>query len=346
MAVAEQAFGLTDAQAARRSRSPLADAFQQLLRNHLAVASGIFIILLVIVALLADVLNPYALQGFNYELARTNQAAFAKQVLPDHNVGPGATSKGPNLQGFVYLLGADAVGRDLFSRVLYGTRVSLSVAVIASTVSLLIGIVYGLVSGYVGGRLDDLMMRFVDFLYGLPLLIVVILLQVYFKALSRWGEAPGLVRLVLNINDALGGLFFVFVVMGALNWIGMARITRGQTLSYKQKEFVEAARAVGASPWRIIFRHLLPNVLGPCIVQETLQIPGYILTEAFLSFIGLGVDPPTPSWGIMIQEGYQALRSNPHIIFVPAFALSITVLAFNFLGDGLRDAFDPRLRGT
>jgi ABC-type dipeptide/oligopeptide/nickel transport system permease subunit len=346
MAVAEQALGLTDAQAARRSRSPLADAFQQLLRNHLAVASGIFIVLLVIVALLADVLNPYALEGFNYELVRTNQPAFAKQVLQDNNASPGAVSKGANLQGFVYIAGADAVGRDMLSRVLYGTRVSLSVAVIAATVSLMIGITYGLISGYVGGRLDDLMMRFVDFLYGLPLLIVVILLQVYFKALSRWGEAPGLVRLVLNINDALGGLFFVFVVMGALNWIGMARITRGQTLSYKQKEFVEAARAVGASPWRIIFRHLLPNVLGPCIVQETLQIPGYILTEAFLSFIGLGVDPPTPSWGIMIQEGYQALRSNPHIIFVPAFALSITVLAFNFLGDGLRDAFDPRLRGT
>ena len=346
MAVAEQAIALTAAQEARRSRSPVADAFQQLLRNHLAVASGIFIIILVIVALLADVLNPFALQGFNYELTRSNQAAFAKQVLPDHNVGLGQTSKSPNLQGFVYILGADAVGRDLLSRVLYGTRVSLSVAVIAATVSLMIGIVYGLVSGYVGGRVDDLMMRFVDFLYGLPLLIIVILLQVYFKALSRWGEAPGFVRVVLNINDALGGLFFVFVVMGALNWIGMARITRGQTLSYKQKEFVEAARAVGASPWRIIYRHLLPNVLGPCIVQETLQIPGYILTEAFLSFIGLGVDPPTPSWGIMIQEGYQALRSNPHIIFVPAFALSITVLAFNFLGDGLRDAFDPRLRGT
>jgi oligopeptide transport system permease protein len=134
--------------------------------------------------------------------------------------------------------------------------------------------------------------------------------------------------------------------MGALNWIGMARIARGQTLSYKQKEFVEAARAVGASTPRIISRHLLPNILGPCIVQETLQIPGYILLEAFLSFIGLGVNPPTPSWGIMIQEGYQALRSNPHIIFVPAGALFLTVLAFNFLGDGLRDAFDPRLRGT
>jgi oligopeptide transport system permease protein len=346
MAVAEQALGLTEAQAARRSRSPVADAFQQLLRNRLAIASGILIIILAVVAILADVLNPYALQGFNYELVRTNQPAFAKQVLQDNNASPGAASKGAGLSGFVYILGADGNGRDLMSRVLYGTRVSLAVAVIAATVSLIIGITYGLISGYLGGRVDDLMMRFVDFLYGLPLLIVVILLQVYFKALARRGEGEGLVRAILDLNASMGGLLFVFIVLGALNWIGMARITRGQTLSYKQKEFVEAARAVGASPIRIIFRHLLPNVLGPCIVQETLNIPGYILTEAFLSFIGLGVDAPTPSWGIMIQEGYQALRSNPHIIFVPAAALSITVLAFNFLGDGLRDAFDPRLRGT
>ena len=346
MAVAEQAIALTEAQAARRSRSPLADAFQQLLHNRLAVASGIFIIIVAVVAILADMLNPYALQGYNYELVRTNQPAFAKQVLQDNNAQPGAASKGANLRGFVYILGADGVGRDMVSRVLYGTRVSLAVAVIAATVSLIIGITYGLISGYVGGRVDDLMMRFVDFLYGLPLLIVVILLQVYFKAVARRGEGEGLVRAVLDLNASMGGLLFVFVVLGALNWIGMARITRGQTLSYKQKEFVEAARAVGASPLRIIFRHLLPNVLGPCIVQETLNIPGYILTEAFLSFIGLGVDAPTPSWGIMIQEGYQALRSNPHIIFVPAAALSVTVLAFNFLGDGLRDAFDPRLRGT
>ena len=346
MAVAEQAVSLAVAQAERRSRSPLADAFRQLLYNRLAVASGIFIIILAVVAILADVLNPYALQGFNGELTRTNQPAFAKQVLQDNNARPGQMSKGVNLKGFVYVLGADGVGRDMVSRTVYGTRVSLSVAVVASSVSLLIGIIYGLISGYIGGRVDDLMMRLVDFLYGLPLLIVVILLQVYFKAVARRGEGTGLVRVILDLNAAMGGLLFVFIVLGALNWIGMARITRGQTLSYKQKEFVEAARAVGAGPLRIIFRHLLPNVLGPCIVQETLQVPGYILTEAFLSFIGLGVDAPTPSWGIMIQEGYQALRSNPHIIFVPAIALSLTVLAFNFLGDGLRDAFDPRLRGT
>jgi len=141
-------------------------------------------------------------------------------------------------------------------------------------------------------------------------------------------------------------MFFIFIALGLLNWLGMARIARGQTLSYKEKEFVEAARAVGAGHLRIIFRHLLPNILGPCIVAETLAIPGYIFTEAFLSFIGLGVTPPTPSWGLMISETYQALRAAPHECLIPGAALTLTTLAFNFLGDGLRDAFDPRLRGT
>jgi ABC-type dipeptide/oligopeptide/nickel transport system permease subunit len=187
-------------------------------------------------------------------------------------------------------------------------------------------------------------MRFVDFLYGLPLLIIVILMQVYFKSLGRQGSESGFVNFVLGIDQALGGMFFVFVVLGALSWLSMARIARGQTLSIKEKEFIEAARATGMRGPRIIFKQILPNIIGPCIVQETLQIPGYILTEAFLSFIGLGVNAPTPSWGIMLNEAFQGLRSAPHGLIPPALALTLTVLAFNFLGDGLRDAFDPRLR--
>jgi oligopeptide transport system permease protein len=290
------------------------------LKNRLAVAAGIFIIILAFVAIFANVVAPY---GYGITHLKDNYAGMSAK----------------------YLLGADDLGRDVLSRVIYGARVSVAVAVVAATVSLIIGITYGLTSGYLGGRMDDLMMRVVDFIYGLPLIIVVILLQVYFKAIARRGEATGLAGAIIGLNAAFGGLLFVFIAMGALNWIGMARITRGQVLSCKEKEFVEAARMVGAGPIRIVFRHLLPNILGPCIVQETLQIPGYILLEAFLSFIGLGVDPPTPSWGIMIQEGYQALRSYPHVLFPPAITLSLTVLAFNFLGDGLRDALDPMMRG-
>jgi oligopeptide transport system permease protein len=191
---------------------------------------------------------------------------------------------------------------------------------------------------------DNVMMRIVDFLYGFPFLIVVILLQAYFKALSRSGSATGFADTLIQWNNAMGGMLFLFIAIGLINWLGLARIARGQVLSYKQKEFVEAAHALGASDSRIMFRHLLPNILGPIIVAETLAIPGYIFTESFLSFIGLGVDPPTPSWGIMIAEGVQALRTYPNQALVPAFFLSLTTLAFNFLGDGLRDAFDPRLK--
>ena len=327
----------------RRERSPLGDAFRQLLKNKVAVVSGVFIITLIFLAVFADFFNSYALQGYQDALG-PNQPPYAKQVLQDNNARPGATSKNPSLEGFVYWLGADNLGRDLWTRTLYGTRVSIAVALVAGTVSLVVGVIYGIVAGYMGGRVDDVMMRIVDFLYGLPLLIVVILVQVYFKSLDRSGDAGGLVSYLVSIDKAMGGMFFIFVILGALSWLSMARIARGQTLSIKEKEFVEAAHSIGARPQRIIFKQILPNILGPCLVQETLEIPGYILTEAFLSFIGLGVNAPTPSWGIMINEAFQGLRSNPHALEPPAVALTLTVLAFNFLGDGLRDAFDPRLR--
>jgi ABC-type methionine transport system permease subunit len=189
------------------------------------------------------------------------------------------------------------------------------------------------------------MMRLVDFMYGLPNIILVILLQVYFKAVAR-REATGFAGALVQLDSAMGGLFFIFIVLGAFNWIGMARLARGQVLATRKMEFVDAARAVGAGPGRIILRHIMPNILGPCIVAETMAIPGYIFFEAFLSFIGLGVNPPTPSWGAMINQGYQGLRSNPHLIIAPSIGLTVTVLAFNFFGDGLRDAFDPSLRGV
>ncbi len=325
----------------QKERTPLGDALRQLFKNKLAVVSLSYLIILAVLVMAADYLHAYTLQG--YEIS-PNVANYDNQVLPDNYALPGEVSTDFMQEGFVYWLGADRAGRDLWTRTLYGGRVSLAVALVAGAVSLFIGVVYGLIAGYIGGRVDDIMMRIVDFLYGVPTLIVVILLQVYFKALDRNETESVVAGWILDLNQALGGLLFVFIALGALSWLSMARIARGQTLAAKKKEYVEAAMAIGVSTPAIIFRQILPNILGPCIVQETLQIPGYILTEAFLSFIGLGVDPPTPSWGLMINDGAEALRSYPHVLFPPAIALTVTVLAFNFLGDGLRDAFDPRQR--
>jgi ABC-type dipeptide/oligopeptide/nickel transport system permease subunit len=306
---------------ARKPRSPTVDALNMLLKNKVAVGSGIFLIFLILLAIFAPVVAPEGIDD---------------QKLADNYILPGSK----------YLLGADQFGRDVLSRVIFGTRVSLSVAFAASSVSLLIGLTYGLVSGYFGGRVDNVMMRIVDVLYGFPFLIFVILLQVYFKAVAARGGEGTIGAPIIQLDRKMGGMLFIFIALGALNWIGMSRIARGQVLSYKEKEFVSAARSIGTGDMRIIFRHLLPNILGPCIVSETLAIPGYIFTEAFLSFIGLGVNAPTPSWGIMVNNGYRALRSHPHVLWPPAIALVLTTLAFNFLGDGLRDAFDPRLKGT
>jgi ABC-type dipeptide/oligopeptide/nickel transport system permease subunit len=305
----------------RKGRSPFADAVRQLMKNRLAVAAGLFLVLVLFIAVFVD--------DALFTLFTGNESFFTRTD-----------------DGKMLLLGGDYLGRDILSRTLYAARISLSVAIVAATVSLIVGVTYGLISGYSSSRVDNLMMRFVDFLYGFPLIIFIILMQVYFKALSRAGGGEGIGATLIKLDNSMGGMMFVFIAIGFVNWLGMARIARGQTLSYKEKEFVEAAKSVGSSDRRIISKHLLPNIIGPCIVAETLAIPGYIFLEAFLSFIGLGVNPPTPSWGIMISETYQGLRTFPHEVFVPALALLLVTLAFNFLGDGLRDAFDPRLRGT
>ncbi len=305
----------------RKERSPWGDAWYQLTRNRVAVGSLVFICLLILVAILAHVVAPYH---------------FAEGSLEDNYALPGNK----------FWVGADFMGRDILSRTLYGARISISVAIVASLVSLLVGLTVGVISGYVGGRVDDIIMRIVDIIYAYPFIVFVILMQVYFKALSRRGGAEGIAGTFIELDSRMGGMLFVFIAIGLINWLQMARLARGQVLSYKEKEFVEAARSIGASDGRIIFRHLLSNIIGPLIVAETLQIPNYIFIEAFLSFIGLGVNPPTPSWGQMISEGFKGLRSYPHLIATPAIALCLTTLAFNFLGDGLRDALDPRLRGT
>lgn len=341
----ENLSNLDDAQALGKGRSPGQDAVREFRRNKIAVIGLVFIVLVILGAIFAPLITPY-------EYATQNLRSNRASPMEGYNITQEYAEENCHWYGTplewgctVYFIGSDPLGRDLWSRLVYGARVSLSVAISAALVSLLIGTIYGTISGYAGGRTDNLMMRIVDFLWGVPLLPIIIIMTVYFKALTRAGVTTGFMGSLLLLNKATGGLLFVFIAIGALNWIGMARLARGQVLSYKNKEFVEAAQALGAGDNHIVFKHLIPNVIGPLLIQESLAIPGYIFLEAALSFIGLGVDPPTPSWGAMINEGYPGIRSKPFLVLAPGIALSLLTLAFNFMGDGLRDAFDTRLRG-
>lgn len=220
-------------------------------------------------------------------------------------------------------LGTDVFGRDQLTRIMYGSRVSLMVGFIATAVALLIGVFWGATAGYLGGRIDAFMMRTVDVLYALPFTIFIILLTVIFGS----------------------SMLLLFLAIGAVEWLTMARIVRGQVLTLKQQEFVEAAVAIGLSPRNIISRHLIPNTLGPVIVYATLTIPSVILLESFLSFLGLGIQPPASSWGSLISDGVESMEAYPWLLIFPALTLSITLFSLNFLGDGLRDALDPRASG-
>ncbi|GGY71506.1 peptide ABC transporter permease [Cellvibrio zantedeschiae] len=217
-------------------------------------------------------------------------------------------------------LGTDTLGRDQLTRIMYGSRVSLMVGFVATAVALLIGVFWGATAGFLGGRVDAIMMRIVDTIFALPFTIFIILLTVIFGS----------------------SMLLLFLAIGAVEWLTMARIVRGQVLNIKQQEFVEAAVTMGLSPWQIITRHLIPNVLGPIIVYTTLTIPGVILLESFLSFLGLGIQPPESSWGSLISSGVEVMEEFPWLLIFPGLALSITLFSLNFLGDGLRDALDPR----
>ncbi len=272
-----------------------ADAWRRLRRNRLALASTVFLVLLTLVAIVAQFWTPYSY--------------FAEGIAPVY--------QGPSAQ---HLLGVDDLGRDILSRIMLGAQVSLKVGIGTQVVVIVVGVVVGLLAGFYRGFLDTIISTVINIFYGIPDLLVAL-------------------TLVLLLGRSLGIIIFAIAFT---QWMNMARLVRGQTLALREREFVEAARAGGAKANRIIFRHVLPNALGPIIVQATIGVPMAILFEAFLSFLGLGVPPPTPSWGAMAADGFHAIRIAPHIVLAPAIALSLTLMAFNFLGDGLRDALDPR----
>ncbi len=283
---------------ALKGRSLWDDALRRLLRNRMAVTGMVVLGLLVVAA----IVGPY-LTAWRYDEVNKSDVWFA-----------------PLQHG--HLMGTDALGRDLLARLLVGLRVSLAIGFVATFVSLVIGVAWGAVAGFVGGRLDEVMMRFVDVLYSLPFIFFVILLMVTFGS----------------------NFILIFVAIGAVEWLTMSRIVRGQTLTLKHKEFVEAARAAGLDRGAIIFRHIVPNLLGPVVVYVTLTIPAVILAESFLSFLGLGVQPPMASLGTLIAHGASDMELAPWLLIFPSLVMVITLMSFNFIGDGLRDAIDPKDR--
>ena len=302
----------------RRPASLWGDAWHRLVQNRAAVVSLVYIVLLLLVAIFANVVAPYP---------------FDRQDLDSTDIAPNAE----------HFFGTDGLGRDELSRLIFGSRISLAVAVVDVLIVLLVGVPLGLVAGFFGRWLDVLIMRAVDVLLAFPNLLLVIVVITYLRAVLDQPQGP-LLAFVGSLDGITGGLLGVFIALGLVSWLTVARLVRGQVLSLKEKEFIEAARMTGATNTRIILRHLLPNTLAPVIVAATFGIPGAIATEAGLSFLGLGVRPPLPSWGILIAEGVRNMRAFPHELLFPAVVLAVTLICFNFLGDGLRDALDPKLK--
>ena len=272
------------------------DAWRRLLANKAAVAGGMILLFLIFLAIFAPWIAPHSYSYQNLELG----------------------AQPPSSE---FLLGTDTLGRDLFSRILYGARVSLLVGFVATSVALVIGVSWGIVAGYFGGRIDSVMMRIVDVLYGLPFIIFIILLMVIFGR----------------------NIWLLFGAIGAVEWLTMARIVRGQVLTIKTQEYVLAAQAMGVSNIQMFRKHIYPNILGPIAVYATLTIPQVMLLEAFLSFLGLGIQPPMSSWGTLIRYGVESMEEYSWLLIYPGLTFTITLFALNFFGDGLRDALDPKI---
>jgi oligopeptide transport system permease protein len=324
-----------------RGRSLTSDAFHRLSRNRAAMIGAAIVILNVLAALFAPSIAPRAFDDTSFKDANATPTWITKIFPSMKPIEEGGYVKVRNS----YWLGADNLGRDLLSRIVYGARVSLAVGIVTPLISLTIGLLFGLVAGYKGGWLDNFLMRFVDIMYAFPTYLLIILLMAVFRLGSSALEPGSPAYAFSQLDAAMGGLLFIFIGIGITSWMSDARLVRGQVLSVRENDYVLAAYALGAPTSRIILRHILPNVIGPLIIAETLAIPSYIGYEAFLSFIGLGVNPPTPSWGGMIADGALVIQSYPNRALFPALALFLLMFAFNFLGDGLRDAFDPTLRG-
>ena len=293
-------------------------AWHRLRKNKMALIGSVFILMLIGFSFI----GPFFLENDYYTYQELELA-----------------TKGPSKD---HILGTDHLGRDQLGRIIKGGQISLMVGLVATVVSLTIGIGYGTVSGYFGGKIDRFMMRIVDILYSLPFTIFVILLMVFAKdlgdSIDTWFKESG-------SNFSISGqwnMLLLFIAIGAVEWLTMARIVRGQVLSLRKQEFIEACISLGLPTHRIIFRHMVPNVLGPVIVYTTLTIPAVMLLEAFLSFLGLGVQPPTPSWGLLIKDGADRMREAPWMLIYPGIMFALALFSFNFVGDGLRDALDPK----
>ncbi len=318
--------GLPSSVITRKPASLYQDAWNRLLKNKAAVVSMFVVGFFAIVAIFAPLLAPHN----------------ALEIYPNNSFRPPMWiySEDPTQSGLAeFPLGSDSIGRDVLSRAIYGTRTSLIVGFIPMLLIVTIGTIIGLAAGYFGGRVDNLLMRFTDIIYAFPDLLFFIIMMTALR--ETW------------VGKLLNGLFLLFVSLALVNWTGVARLVRGQVLAVKEKEYVEAARMVGDSGWRIMWRHLLPNSLAPIIVSAAFRVPQAILLEAILGYIGVGVRPATDpkdffltSWGNMLLEGRDAILSQPWLLITPAVLIALMLLAFTFIGDGLRDALDPMLKGN
>jgi oligopeptide transport system permease protein len=320
----------------RESTTFFRDGMRKLRKNPLAMASIIVLIAIIVIILVAPSIVPYGYGEMISVDGKRDRGAQNLMPFTYSEMEQQAIANGEEI--FPHIFGTDELCRDYFIRVVYGTRVSLAVGLFASIIVLIIGLLYGAISGYAGGKVDMVMMRIVDIIYSLPDLLMVILLSVVLDSVLK-GALTGTALAKIGTN-----MISLFIVFGLLYWVGMARLVRGQILTIKTNEYILAAKALGAKAGRIVRRHVLPNCMSVIIISAALQIPSAIFTESFLSFIGLGVQAPMPSLGSLANAARGGLQSYPFKLVFPALMICLIVLAFNLLGDGLRDAFDPKLR--